>query len=140
MAAPPAPRTLLPLLEHLLNSALAGRRPERWVRLEAVELGPALIVLQASLGPGERTIGGTHRIALEVLESTLERTVCRIKPEESSRIGGLVALGAKWIPGDFLNRALREFFGDAFRVEEERIFIRHLDLIRHWAARASRSD
>ena len=140
MAAPPAPRTLLPLLEHLLNSALAARRPGNWVRLEAVELGPAWINLKASLGPGEKAIGGTHGIALEVLESTLERTVCRISPDESSRIGGLVALGARWIPGDFLNRALREFFGDAFQVEEERIFIRHLDLIRHLAARAGRPD
>ncbi len=140
MAAPPAPQTLLPLLEHLLNSALAARRPKGWVRLEAVELGPVSIVLKASLLAGQKTIGGTHRISLEILESTLERTVCRMKPEESSRIGGLMALGAKWIPGDFLNRALKEFFGDAFRLEEERIFIRHLDLIRHLAARASPPD
>ena len=61
MAAPPAPQTLLPLLEHLLNSALAARGPKGWVRLEAVELGPVSVVLKASLVAGQKTIGGTHR-------------------------------------------------------------------------------
>lgn len=148
-AKPPIPQTLLPLLEKLLDVALAGPRGDgaenvtgargkvdqvkaarmTAVRVKSLRLDAAGITLHLSLEHFPSSGGGGYPLRLKIEETTPEHTLCAVELPAAPGLQKVLGLGLKVLPDRIVNEALANFFQGALAMEGDKVRIDHRALL-----------
>jgi hypothetical protein len=126
----PSPPPLLALLRNL--AAAAAESPalaQGKVRLRSVEPVADGVALEVEARGVHFLVNGPYRVALAVLRTSRESTLCDVRIAEGRMVGKLFNWGLKLIPNALLNELLRGRAGGALHMEGDRILVNHQALI-----------
>ena len=136
MSHPPAPGTLLPLLENLLNQHLSFRPLRRAMTLPLLgelEIGPeSLRLLEDSVEvhltyQGGRSLPqGRHTLKFRVVRSSPGETELAL---EKASLGILAKFGGEGMMGRMLAGPLQRWLGEGARMEGGNIVLAHAPLL-----------
>ncbi|MCZ6532904.1 MAG: hypothetical protein O7A08_08050 [SAR324 cluster bacterium] len=129
MSEPPATQTMLPLLEHMLNTAVGTGRQDKRFRLDRISLSPTSILLELGYSRHAAVSKGAYRLELVIRESTAAETLCEPRWSQEPGLARLLGLGARLVPETLLNEVLKRLLGDWVRVQDSSVIIDHAGLV-----------
>lgn len=129
------PSGVMALLQRLLVRALPPAMQGGAIAVTDVRLEADALVLHVSVAGAGGLIRGEQELRLTIVETNPERSRLALELPRAPGLGGLVNLGLRALPPQWLNEVLARRFGDAVSLQGEFVVLEHRPLIRRLLAR-----